>query len=84
MKNKQLTLEQRYYIQTLLQVNTSKKEIAQAVDTSTSTIYREISRNKHKRGYTAHYAQISVKSGKNDTVSQEPSLRLWSNSSERS
>jgi IS30 family transposase len=58
MKNKQLTLEQRYYIQALLQVNTPKKEIAQAVDTSASTVYREISRNKYKRGYTANNAHM--------------------------
>jgi IS30 family transposase len=58
MKNKQLTLEQRYYIQALLQTNTPKKAIAQAVDTSISTVYREISRNKHKRGYTANHAQM--------------------------
>jgi IS30 family transposase len=58
MKNKQLTLEQRYNIQALLQINTPKKEIAQAVDTSISTVYREIDRNKHKRGYTANHAQM--------------------------
>ncbi|MDR1527194.1 MAG: IS30 family transposase [Dysgonamonadaceae bacterium] len=57
MKNKQLTREQRYQIQSLLQVNTSKKKIAELVATSPSSIYREIARNKGKRGYSAAIAQ---------------------------
>jgi len=57
MKNKQLTSAQRYQIQSLLQVKTSKKKIAELIDTSVSTVYREISRNKSKRGYKAKYAQ---------------------------
>ncbi|KAA6320922.1 hypothetical protein EZS27_029365 [termite gut metagenome] len=57
MKNKQLISPQRYQIQSLLQVGTSKKKIAELVNTSVSTVYREIVRNKSKRGYTAAYAQ---------------------------
>jgi len=57
MKNKQLTSAQRYQIQSLLQVKTSKKKIAELIDTSVSSVYREISRNKSKRGYKAKYAQ---------------------------
>jgi IS30 family transposase len=57
MKNKQLTREQRYQIQSLLQVDTQKKKIAEVVGTSESTVYREIKRNKGKRGYTAASAQ---------------------------
>ncbi|GHV40335.1 IS30 family transposase [Bacteroidia bacterium] len=57
MKNKQLTLSQRYQIQSLLQVNTSKKCISELLGTHISSIYREIKRNKGKRGYTALWAQ---------------------------
>jgi IS30 family transposase len=57
MKNKQLIREQRYQIQSLLQVDTPKKKIAELVSTSVSSIYREIARNKGKRGYWASIAQ---------------------------
>jgi len=57
MKNKQLTLVQRYQIEVLLTTGTSKKEIAKLLDTDKSTIYREIKRNKQKRIYKANFAQ---------------------------
>jgi transposase, IS30 family len=57
MKNKHLTSSQRYQIQVLLQVNTSKDKIAKLIDTDKSTIYREIARNKSKRVYSAANAQ---------------------------
>ncbi|KAA6350004.1 hypothetical protein EZS27_002600 [termite gut metagenome] len=57
MKNKQLIREQRYQIQSLLQVDTPKKKIAALIGTSVSSVYREIIRNKGKRGYTAAAAQ---------------------------
>ncbi|KAA6323293.1 hypothetical protein EZS27_027254 [termite gut metagenome] len=57
MKNKQLISVQRYQIQSLLQVGTPKKKISELINTSVSTIYGEIVRNRGKRGYTAVYAQ---------------------------
>lgn len=58
MKNKQLTSEQRNPIEVLLQTKTPVKIIAQLLDTDKSTIYREINRNKMKRGsYSANFAQ---------------------------
>jgi IS30 family transposase len=57
MRNKQLILSQRYQIQSLLQVDTPKKRIAELAGTSVSSVYREINRNKGKRGYTAASAQ---------------------------
>ncbi|KAA6305379.1 hypothetical protein EZS27_042969, partial [termite gut metagenome] len=57
MKNKQLIREQRYQIQSLLQVDTPKKKIAALIGTSVSSVYREIIRNKGKRGYKAAAAQ---------------------------
>jgi transposase, IS30 family len=58
MKNKHLTSEQRNPIQVLLQTKTPVKIIAQLLDTDKSTIYREINRNKMKRGsYSANFAQ---------------------------
>src|SRR5450759_4512731 len=57
MKNKHLTSIQRNQIEVLLKTNTSKKKVAQLLDTDKSTIYREISRNKKKRSYSASFAQ---------------------------
>lgn len=57
MKNKQLTSSQRYQIQSFLQGEISKKKIAEFVGTSISTVYRELKRNSHQRGYSAKYAQ---------------------------
>jgi IS30 family transposase len=57
MKNKQLISSQRYQIQSLLQVDTPKKKIAELIDTFLGSVYREISRNKGKRGYSAAIAQ---------------------------
>jgi IS30 family transposase len=57
MKNKQFISPQMYQIQSLLQVDTPKKRIAELINTSVSTVYREINRNKGKRSYTAASAQ---------------------------
>ena len=57
MKDKQLIREQRYQIDSLLQVGTSVKKISELIDTSISSVYREIKRNSNKRGYGAFYAQ---------------------------
>ena len=46
----QLTSQQRSQIFALLQSNTAKKEIAQIVGCSKSTIYREIKRNSTEKG----------------------------------
>jgi len=47
---KQLTSEQRYTISSLLQQEQSKKAIAKAIGVNVSTLYRELQRNKGKRG----------------------------------
>jgi transposase, IS30 family len=58
MKNKHLTSEERNPIEVLLQTKTPVKIIAQLLDKDKSTIYREINRNKTKRGsYSANFAQ---------------------------
>jgi len=58
MKNKQLTPGQRNKLEVLLQTKTPVKIIVQLLDTDKSTIYREINRNKMKRGsYSANFAQ---------------------------
>jgi IS30 family transposase len=58
MKNKQLTPGQRNQIEVLLQTKTPVKVIAKLVGTDKSSIYREINRNKMKRGsYSANFAQ---------------------------
>lgn len=47
---KQLTSEQRYTISVLLQKKCTKKEIAQAIGVSNSTVTRELKRNSNPRG----------------------------------
>jgi len=51
---KQLTLAQRYQIQTLLQVGLNQTEIASELGVSKSTISRELKRNIPTRGQTAN------------------------------
>ncbi len=50
MKYKQLTSEQRYAIYLGLKEGTSKKDIALRIGVHLSTLYRELERNKNKRG----------------------------------
>lgn len=52
-KYKQLSQEQRYQIEALLEINTSKTKIAEIIGVHHSTIYRELKRNTAKRGRTA-------------------------------
>ena len=47
---KQLTSEQRYAISMLLQDGRRKKDIANAIGVNVSTVYRELQRNRGKRG----------------------------------
>jgi len=48
---KQLTLEQRYQISALLKTEKNESEIAKIIGADKSTISRELSRNKSKKGY---------------------------------
>ena len=52
----QLTLEQRYQIQALLNMGHSYREIATVVGVHKSTISREVGRNKGSRGYRPQQA----------------------------
>lgn len=54
---KQLTSEQRYTIERLLQNGVPQKKIAEIISTSPSTVCHEIKRNSGKRGYTHGHAQ---------------------------
>jgi len=55
---KQLTIEQRYQIEAYLKLKMSKDFIAKELNVNRSTIYREIKRNKQKRGgYSGKTAQ---------------------------
>ena len=51
MKYSQLTQEQRYQIAALLKMEHSKDEIARVLEVDRSTIYREVKRDRDKRGY---------------------------------
>ncbi len=59
MKYNHLTVEQRYTIDVLLQQKKSRKEIAETIRVSESTLSREIKRNSGQRGY--HYKQAHKK-----------------------
>ena len=59
MKYHHLTSEQRYTIDVLLRQKKSRKEIAQTIGVSQSTLCRELKRNSGQRGY--HYQQAHVK-----------------------
>lgn len=52
-KYKQLTLAQRYQIESLLKVGLTQSEIANQLDVHRSTVSRELKRNTPKRGRTA-------------------------------
>jgi IS30 family transposase len=53
---KQLTQEQRYQIHALRKVKKTLEEIARVIRTDKSTVSRELTRNKGKRGYRAQQA----------------------------
>lgn len=59
MRYHHLTAEQRYTIVVLLQQKKSRKEIAQTIGVSESTLCRELKRNSGQRGY--HWQQAQVK-----------------------
>ena len=56
--HKQLTEGQRYQIAALKKAGSSNKEIAVIVETSESTISRELKRNTGRRGYRPKQVQI--------------------------
>lgn len=60
MKYHHLTSEQRYTIDVLLQQKKSRKEIAQTIGVSQSTLCRELKRNSGQRGYHYHQAQVKA------------------------
>lgn len=64
--SKQLTLEQRYEIQALLNAKHRKNFIAKQLGVDKSTITRELQRNSGKRVYNAQKAQELYKERKND------------------
>lgn len=77
---KQLTSEQRYTISVLLSKGLKKKEIAEAIGVSNSTITRELQRNSSKRGvYKWEIAQKQAeKRSKRTPGSRAISKAIWS------
>ncbi|MCK4499076.1 IS30 family transposase [Candidatus Babeliales bacterium] len=58
MAYKQLTYDQRCQIKTLLQANHSVPYISRALKIHKSTVYRELKRNRGKRGYRHKQANL--------------------------
>lgn len=77
---KQLTSEQRYTISVLLSKGLKKKEIAEAIGVSNSTITRELQRNSCKRGvYKWEIAQKQAeKRSKRTPGNRAISKAIWS------
>ena len=77
---KQLTSEQRYTISVLLSKGLKKKEIAEAIGVSNSTITRELQRNSSKRGvYKWEMAQKQAeKRSKRTPGNRAISKAIWS------
>ena len=77
---KQLTSEQRYTISVLLSKGLKKKEIADAIGVSNSTITRELQRNSSKRGvYKWEIAQKQAeKRSKRTPGNRAISKAIWS------
>ena len=61
MRQKQLTLKERYHIWTSLKSGSSQKQIAQSIGVHPSTICREIQRNKDVITQEYHYAFADTK-----------------------
>jgi IS30 family transposase len=64
---KQLTCKQRYQIYVLLQVQQTQNEIAKMVGIHTSTVSRELRRNRGRRGYRPKQAHRLALSRRNKT-----------------
>ena len=64
MRQKQLTLKERYHISTLLKRGWKQKEIAESIGVHPSTICREIKRNKDilTQTYSYEFAHSSSQS----------------------
>ncbi|MDD2399963.1 MAG: helix-turn-helix domain-containing protein, partial [Sulfurovum sp.] len=61
MRQKQLTLKERYHIWASLKRGVTQKEIAQTIGVHPSTICREIQRNKDMDTEEYHYAFAQTK-----------------------
>ena len=61
MRDKQLTLKERYHIWTSLKRGSTQKEIAESIGVHPSTICREIQRNKDTLTQEYHYAFADTK-----------------------
>lgn len=77
MRYKHLSLEERYQIYAYIQAGFSQQYIAKELNRNTSTISREINRNKGQRGYRpkqAHHKSCSRKANNALKISQT----IWS------
>lgn len=68
-KRKNLTFTQRLQIETLLEANKSKKEIAQLLGLNLCTIYRELKRGAYEDSSKTNYFWHGVKVKKNQKYS---------------
>lgn len=74
---KQLTCEQRYAIQILIEKNYLQKDIAAAIGVNKSTISRELKRNSSKRGYRPKQAQRLAEERRQDKSPPRISETTW-------
>ena len=74
---KHLTSEQRYTIEVLLKQKTKKKDIAEAIGVSVSTVYRETSRNAGKHGAYTHRLAQELADTRKERLPGNRSLPKW-------
>jgi IS30 family transposase len=77
MNYAQLTREQRYQIIVLLKTEHSKTEIAELIGVHRATIYRELKRNRGKRGYRPKQADHKAITRRNRKVKRRITMEDW-------
>jgi IS30 family transposase len=77
MTYRQLTQEQRYQIYACMKANRSQQHIAAEIGVHPSTISRELSRNRGRRGYRPKHAQGKALARKEQHIYARISPQTW-------
>lgn len=80
---RQLTREQRYTIESLLESNNSQTDIARVIGVHKSTLSRELKRNSGMRGYHFRKADKKAKNRRKDKSPPRISPEIWEKISTR-
>jgi IS30 family transposase len=83
MSYTQLTQEQRYQIYALLKTEHSQTEIASEIGVNKSTVSRELSRNRGKRGYRPKQAHRFAEQRRRKSAHNRISTEIWTQIDEK-